>query len=255
MKKINVILLKEICEMPGAPGFEKPIRERILKEIKSLVDESYVDNLGNLVVIKKGVNNPLGKKVMIAAHMDEIGFIVNHIDDNGFVRFNTLGGFDPKTLTAQRVIIHGKKNIIGVMGTKPIHVMSPEDRTKMPKTTDYFIDLGMDKKEVEKVITVGEKKNFMLTNRQIEKFRSLLEYLRSQYNHIFIDIPPLVQDAEALRLSELCDGMILTVNSGSTRWEVLREAKNLLHKTHVPLIGGILNKRKHYIPNWLYNTL
>ena len=106
-----------------------------------------------------------------------------------------------------------------------------------------------------KVITVGENKNFMLTNRQIEKFKSLLVYLRSQYSHIFIDIPPLMQDAEALRFSELCDGMVLTVNSGSTRWEVLREAKKLLQKTHVPLIGGILNKRKHYIPNWLYNTL
>ncbi|MFC2125370.1 M42 family metallopeptidase [Bacteroidota bacterium] len=156
MKKINISLLKEICELPGAPGFEKSIRDRILKEIKKSVDESYIDNLGNLVTIKKGSRNPLEKKVMVAAHMDEIGFIVSHIDENGFVRFNTLGGFDPKTLTAQRVIIHGKKSIIGVMGTKPIHVMSPEERTKMPKTTDYFIDLGMNKKEAEKVISVGD---------------------------------------------------------------------------------------------------
>jgi len=88
--------------------------------------------------------------------MDEIGFIVTHIDDNGFVRFHTLGGFDPKTLTAQRVIIHGKKDVIGVMGSKPIHVMTAEERTIMPKTTDYFIDLGMDKKAVEKIVKVGD---------------------------------------------------------------------------------------------------
>ena len=59
--------------------------------------------------------------------MDEIGFIVTHIDDNGFLRFHTLGGFDPKTLTAQRVIVHGKKDLVGVMGSKPIHVMTPEE--------------------------------------------------------------------------------------------------------------------------------
>lgn len=149
---INVSLLKEICEVAGAPGYEQRIREFIIKEVSPLVDEIKVNNMGNVYAIKKG-KNP--KKVMIGAHMDEIGFIVTHIDDNGFVRFHTLGGFDPKTLTAQRVIIHGKKDVIGVMGAKPIHVMSAEERTKNAKTTDYFIDLGLSKKEVEKVIEIG----------------------------------------------------------------------------------------------------
>lgn len=88
--------------------------------------------------------------------MDEIGFIVTHIDEQGFVRFTTLGGFDPKTLTAQRVIIHGKKDVIGVMGTKPVHVMTAEEKTKMPKIQDYYIDLGMPKKKVEKLVRVGD---------------------------------------------------------------------------------------------------
>jgi endoglucanase len=92
---------------------------------------------------------------MIGAHMDEIGFIVTYIDENGFVYFNPLGGFDPKTLTAQRVIVHGKKDLIGVMGSKPIHVMTPEERTKNVKLTDFFIDMGMDKEGVEKYISVG----------------------------------------------------------------------------------------------------
>ena len=96
------------------------------------------------------------KKVMIGAHMDEIGFIVTHIDSNGFVKFHPLGGFDPKTLTSQRVIIHGKKDIIGVMGSKPIHVMTPEEKNKVPKITDYYIDLGISKKEVEKVVSIGD---------------------------------------------------------------------------------------------------
>ena len=72
------------------------------------------------------------------------------------MRFHTLGGFDPKTLTAQRVIVHGKKDVTGVMASKPIHVMTPEERNKNPKTTDYFIDTGLSKKEVEKLITIGD---------------------------------------------------------------------------------------------------
>ncbi|MBN3518413.1 M42 family metallopeptidase [Algoriphagus lutimaris] len=153
---INVSLLKEICEIAGAPGFEKRVRDLVIELVTPLSDEVKVDNLGNVIAIKKGKRNPDQKKVMVAAHMDEIGFIVTHIDDNGFLRFHTLGGFDPKTLTAQRVIVHGKEDLVGVMGSKPIHVMSQEEKTKLPKTTDFFIDLGMPKSQVEKVISIGD---------------------------------------------------------------------------------------------------
>lgn len=153
--KINIRQLKKICETPGAPGFEDPIRSLVIQLIKPYVDDYYTDNMGNLITVKKSKNNPDNKKIMIAAHMDEIGFIVTHIDKNGFLKFHTLGGFDPKTLTAQRVIVHGEKDLIGVMGSKPIHMMSPEEQKKLPKSTDYFIDLGMPKKEVDKYITVG----------------------------------------------------------------------------------------------------
>lgn len=153
---IDVALLKQICEIAGAPGFEKRVRDLVVDLVTPLADEVKTDNLGNVIAIKHGKNNPDGKRVMVAAHMDEIGFIVTHIDENGFLRFHTLGGFDPKTLTAQRVIVHGKKDLVGVMGSKPIHVMSPEERNKLPKTTDFFIDLGMSKEEVEKYISVGD---------------------------------------------------------------------------------------------------
>ena len=150
---INIESLRDICEVPGAPGFENRIRAFVLKEIDGLVDDISVDNMGNVVAIKKGLNS---KKVMAAAHMDEIGFVVTHITDEGFLKFHTLGGFDPKTLTAQRVIVHGKKDLLGVLGTKPIHVMTPEEKNKAPKLSDYFIDLGMKKEEVEKVISIGD---------------------------------------------------------------------------------------------------
>ncbi|NWK54615.1 M20/M25/M40 family metallo-hydrolase [Verrucomicrobiaceae bacterium N1E253] len=151
---IDISLLSRICEAPGAPGFEIKIRELVLKELKGLVDDVRVDNMGNVIALKKGKSSK--KKVMAAAHMDEIGFMVTHIDDNGFIRFNPLGGFDPKTLTSQRIIVHGKKDLIGVMGCKPIHIMSPEERGKNMKLTDYFIDLGMSKKQVEKVVSIGD---------------------------------------------------------------------------------------------------
>jgi tetrahedral aminopeptidase len=154
--EVNVPLLRQICEIAGAPGFEKRIRDLIIELVTPHVDEVKVDNLGNVIAIKKSRKSPDTKRIMVAAHMDEIGFIVNHIDDNGFVRFHTLGGFDPKTLTAQRVIVHGKKDLVGVMGSKPIHVMSVEEKAKLPKTTDFFIDLGMKKDEVEKVVTIGD---------------------------------------------------------------------------------------------------
>ena len=152
---VNVPLLKKLCETPGAPGFEAPIRELIIDEISSFVDNLSVDNMGNVIALKKG-KQPATKKIMLAAHMDEIGFIVTHIDDNGFIRFAPLGGFDPKTLTAQRVIIHGEKDVVGVLGTKPIHVMSAEERNKVVKLEDFFIDCGLSKEDLEKSIAIGD---------------------------------------------------------------------------------------------------
>ena len=160
---INIELLAELCEVAGAPGYENRVRKIVLREIENLVDEIKIDNMGNVSAIKKGKKN---KRVMIAAHMDEIGFIVTHIDDKGFVYFHTLGGFDPKTLTAQRVIIHGKKDVIGVMGSKPIHLMNTADRQKVPTTKDFFIDTGLSKKELDKLISIGSS---------ITRERSLIE--------------------------------------------------------------------------------
>lgn len=149
---INVDLLRRICETPGAPGYEQRIREFVMAEVSPLVDELSIDNMGNVIAVKKG-KSP--KKVMIAAHMDEIGFIVNYIDDDGFLRFVPLGGFDPKTLSSQRVLVHGKEDVVGVMGSKPIHIMSPEERSKQVPINEYFIDLGMSKEQAEALIPIG----------------------------------------------------------------------------------------------------
>jgi tetrahedral aminopeptidase len=163
MSAIHFDLLKRISESSGVPGFEKEIRELIVKELEGLVDEIKVDNMGNILATKKGRQD---KKVMVSAHMDEIGFIVSYIDDEGYCRFQPLGGFDPKTLTSQRVLVHGKEKVVGVMGSKPVHIMSPEEKTKSPQLKDYFIDLGMKKDKVEQKISIGSP---------VTRLRSLIE--------------------------------------------------------------------------------
>ncbi len=150
---MNKKLLAELCKVPGAPGFEEKVRQVVLREIKDLCDEITIDNMGNVYAIRRGKSN---KAAMVGAHMDEIGFMVTHIDDKGFIRFTTLGGFDPKTLTAQRVLVHGKKDIIGVMASKPIHVMTQDERNKVAKLSDYFIDTGLPAEKVKQIVSIGD---------------------------------------------------------------------------------------------------
>lgn len=150
---MEIALLRTICELPGAPGFEHRIRTWLREALEGYADRMEEDPMGNLLVYRKGTSD---KRVMVTAHMDEISFIVTHIDDEGFLRFIPLGGFDPKTLTAQRVIVHGREDIIGVMGSKPIHIMQTEERTKAVKMEDFFIDTGMPREKVKELIRIGD---------------------------------------------------------------------------------------------------
>ena len=150
---IDLPLLKELCEAPGAPGHEERIRAIVLRELTGLCDEVKVDALGNVIGLRRGSE---GGRFMASAHLDEIGFMVSHIHDQGFLHFVPLGGFDPKTLTAQRVIVHGRVDLIGVMGSKPIHIMTDEDRKKELKLSDFFIDLGLPVERVRELVRVGD---------------------------------------------------------------------------------------------------
>ncbi|MBK8956767.1 MAG: M42 family metallopeptidase [Saprospiraceae bacterium] len=149
----EIDLLQAICKAPGAPGFEQRIRALLMETLEKDVDEMRIDAMGNLITFHKGQGH---QKLLLTAHMDEIAFMVQHIDDEGFIRFLPLGGFDPKTLTAQRVIIHGKKDIPGVMGSKPVHVMSAEERMKAPSLKDFYIDTGLSKQELGEAVQLGD---------------------------------------------------------------------------------------------------
>lgn len=148
---MDIDLLKRIIEVPGAPGHEEPVRDLISDLVEPHADELHTDGIGNLIVRKKGE----GPKVMAAAHMDEISLISTHVDKNGFIRFSTLGGFDPETLITQRVLIHGKETIPGVIGSKPIHIQSEEEKKSKTKLSDLFIDTGFKEEKVKELVPNG----------------------------------------------------------------------------------------------------
>lgn len=137
-------LLKKLAEAHGISGYEGEIRAIVKAEVEDYVDEMRVDPLGNLIATKHGKK----PSVMIAAHIDEIGLMVKHIEDEGFIRFSTIGGWFEQTLLSQRMVLHAEGGkVYGVIGSKPPHVMKKEEREKVIKAEDMFIDVGARNRE------------------------------------------------------------------------------------------------------------
>jgi tetrahedral aminopeptidase len=150
---VDFDLLAELCETPGAPGHEHRVREVARRELAPHADEVTVDPLGNLVARRTGGGGP---RVMLSAHMDEIAFMVTSVDDAGFLRLVPLGGFDPKTLTAQRVVVHGREDVPGVLGGKPVHLMTDEEKRKVVKLEDYYVDIGLTGERLHALVRPGD---------------------------------------------------------------------------------------------------
>lgn len=153
---LNLDLLARLCAIPGIPGREDAVREVMRAELAPLVDALRVDALGNLIGVRRGAGGP---RVMVAAHMDEIGFLVKHVDDRGFIRLHPAGGFDPSRLPAQRVLVHASDGrmfpgSIGVSG-KPIHLLAPHE-VKPVTVDDLFVDIGLGGDAARAAITVGD---------------------------------------------------------------------------------------------------
>ncbi len=151
---MNWKLLKELSDEPGAPGYEEKIRTIMIREFKNLTDEISIDPMGNVIAHIPGI----GSKLMIDAHMDEVAFIVNYIDKEGFIRVIPLGGIDPKVFYAERLIIWGKRPIVGVVGSIPPHITrdKTESESKSTSIEDCFIDTGLDNKTVLENISIGD---------------------------------------------------------------------------------------------------
>ena len=143
--------LKKLVTTPRATGYEFLAQKLIKDYLVNDVDEIKSDNVGNVYSI---INPESPFKVMLAGHIDQIGFLISHIDDNGFLWIKPLGGFDTTTLPGKRVIVCGKKgNVLGVIGRKAIHLIKAEDRKKAPELEKLYIDIGCKDKEeaLEKV--------------------------------------------------------------------------------------------------------
>jgi endoglucanase len=149
-------MLKTLCDLNGGSGDEKSVREFILSETDGFADKTEVDKIGNIIIYKKG-EKP-GKPLVIAAHMDEVGFIITHIADDGTLGFAPVGGIEASAAAGKRVRVGG---LVGVVGVRAMHNLSAEERSKTPKFETLRIDIGAaDKKCAESFVKVGDRAYF-----------------------------------------------------------------------------------------------
>ncbi len=147
-------LLVELTETCGVPGYEDRVRDLVRTELEPIVDRLRSDAMGNLVGTLEG---DADFDVLIATHVDEIGFMIKHVDDDGFLELDALGGWDPRVLRAQRVTVHtGDGDLPGIIGSVPPHTLSDDERKAEPKLEDVRVDLGLDAESVEERVAVGD---------------------------------------------------------------------------------------------------
>lgn len=168
-------LLRTLCETAGIPGREERIREVVRAEIKGLFDEVEEDRLGSLICTRRARgrgaataskgsrrsarSSAAPTRVLVAAHMDEIGFYVRHVDEQGMIWLNPAGGFDPRNLFSRRVLVvtaHGDYPGALNPGGKPIHISTEAERAKIPGVEEFFVDLGLEAAEARKLVRIGD---------------------------------------------------------------------------------------------------
>ncbi len=190
--------LRQLSEAFGVSGHEDAVRQLILDAIKDKVDEYHIDALGNLIALKKG-SGESPRRVMIAAHMDEVGLMVVYIEKEGSLRFQPVGGIDPRVLLAKKVLI-GDKKVPGVIGTKPIHLLEAQERQKVIRDKEMSIDIGVSsKEEADKLVKIGDYAAFDIS------FGELDGELRTVRGKAFDDRAGCAVLIELLRDSYPCD--------------------------------------------------
>jgi endoglucanase len=159
MNKKDFAFLKELVETPSPSGYEQPAQRIVRAQLEAVADELTTDVMGNLIARLDGAGGP---KLMLAGHCDEIGFMVQYVDDKGFIYFGAIGGVDPHLSPGQRVRIHtAGGEINGVIGKKAIHLIEPKDRETVINLKQQFIDIGCgSRKEVEKLVQIGDPVTF-----------------------------------------------------------------------------------------------
>lgn len=157
---VDYKFLKKLCTCNGISGDENNIRNIILEEIKGYADDIKIDNLGNIIVNKRGRNRAVNK-LMLSAHMDEVGFMITDITSDGYIKFDEVGGIDRRVLIGKSVTV-GKNQLSGVIGIKPVHLCKGDEGESVPAITDMYIDIGADSKEdTLKYVSYGDSINFI----------------------------------------------------------------------------------------------
>jgi endoglucanase len=161
LRKESYGFLKALQETPSPSGFEQPVQRIVRKRMKPFAGSIETDVHGNVIV---GLNPKGSPRVMLAGHCDQIGLMVNYIDDNGFIFVLAIGGLDPSVLPGSRVVVHSKHGPIdAVIGRKPVHVLKPEERGAKIELRELWVDIGAkNKKETEQVVAIGDPITFRL---------------------------------------------------------------------------------------------
>lgn len=139
----------------GVSGLEYTLSKAVIDAFTPLSDSVKIDKMGNVIAHKKGSGEG-AIKIMMAAHLDEIGFMVKYIEDNGFIRFTTIGGIDPRTTVGQEVWVHGVETIMGVVGSKPPHLQDAKEQDEAIKLEDMIIDTGYSKEKLLELVSIGD---------------------------------------------------------------------------------------------------
>lgn len=148
--------VKTLCMLSGVSGAENEVRDYLLERVLPLADEIQTDAMGNLMVFKRGACRPK-QKLMLCAHMDEVGIIITGIEDNGYLRFDFVGGVDRRVVLGKRVFI-GKERIPGVIGVKAIHLVDKEEQKSVPKTESLYVDIGaVSAADAKKQVELGDR--------------------------------------------------------------------------------------------------
>ena len=155
MESTALDFFKKALETPSPSGYESPLQEIVRDYVTEFADEVTTDVHGNVIAVK---NPGASLKVMLAGHCDQIGLIVQHIDDEGFLYVQPIGGWDPQMLIGQRMTVWTETGaVFGVIGKKPIHLLTEEERKQVPKMKDLWLDIGAaDKEEAEKIVRIGD---------------------------------------------------------------------------------------------------
>jgi tetrahedral aminopeptidase len=150
-----VPLLRRLSEAPGLSGYEHQVRDLVTEEFARHADEVRIDVLGNVIAVKRGSGPEPRPSIMLAAHMDEIGLIVSSFEE-GFVRFEQVGGYDDRVLLGQEVVIHGQRDLPGIIGARPPHVLPAATRDKTIPYDQLLIDPGLTPEELAELVQVGD---------------------------------------------------------------------------------------------------